>query len=237
MGVLPQNQIQLLEFCENHWPLWNAAPTAIGLTAAQVTNFKTRTETARADYDTAQSARLASKAATTELTASVSDMRSSAGELIAQIKAFAELQTNPAAVYAAAQIPEPAAPVPAQAPGKPTNFAVTLEFDGSVTLSWDSTNSTASTGGFFTISRKLPGQTGFTAIGGTPGSTQENRRPFFTDTTVPASAASAGVQYSVVGLRGTRIGTPSDAITVQFGNDGATFTVGNQTTQAFKMAA
>ncbi len=237
MGILPPSQTELLTFCENHWPTWNSAPTTIGLTSGQVASFKTLTQTARADFDAAQAARLASKAATTTLSNSVSDMRSSAGELLAQIKAFADLQSNPSAIYALAQIPEPAAPTPAQAPGKPTNFTVTLEFDGSVTLSWDSTNAAASTGGFFTVSRKLPGQTAFSAIGGTPGSTPESRRPFFTDTTVPANAASAGVQYSVVGLRGTRVGTPSDAITVQFGTDGGSFTVGENGATSFKMAA
>lgn len=235
MGVLPNGKSELLNFCEQHWPVWNSAPTTIGLTTTQVTTFKTLTEAARADFDSAQAARLASKAATTSLNGSVSDMRESAAMLIAEIKSFAEASSNPSAVYAAAQIPAPAAPTPLPAPGKPTNFAVTLESDGSVTLMWDAADSTASTGAFFTISRKLPGQTGFYGIGGASGSTSEARRCFFTDGSVPASAAGTGAQYIVQGFRGTRSGTPSDAIIVQFGNDGATFTTASNA--GMKLAA
>lgn len=236
MSVLPDKQVELLNFCEQHWPVWNSAPTTIGLTASQVTTLKALTEAARADFDAAQAARLASKAATTSLNGSVSDMREQAATLIAEIKSFAEASSNPSAVYSAAQIPQPAAPTPKPAPGKPTNFAITLEPDGSVTLSWDAADSTASTGAFFTVSRKLPGQAGFYGIGGASGSTSESRRCFFTDSSVPASAAGTGAQYIVQGFRGTRSGTPSDAIIVQFGNDGATFTTANAN-GAMKLAA
>jgi len=107
----------------------------------------------------------------------------------------------------------------------PTNFQTILEPDGSVTLSWDAANASASTGTFFTISRKLPGQASFVGIGGAPGITTESRRASFTDSTVPASAAAAGAQYIVQGFRGTRSGEPSDAVTVQFGlGEGGTFT-------------
>jgi hypothetical protein len=119
-------------------------------------------------------------------------MRNQVADLIRQIKAYAELQANPATVYAAAQIPPPAAPTPLPAPGKPTDFAVVLNADGSVTLSWNSSDSAASSGAFFAVSRKLPGQSAFTGIGGAPGSTSESRRPSFTDGTVPASAAEPG---------------------------------------------
>lgn len=237
MAVLPTNQVDALTFCESHWPIWNSSPTSVGLTSGNVGLFKTATETARTDYDAAQAARLASKAATNTLASSISDMRSQASELIAQIKAFADLQANPSAIYSLAQIPQPAAPVPLPAPGKPTDFSVGLESDGSVTLSWDATNSSASTGAFFTISRKLPGQTSFTGIGGAPGTTSENRRSSFTDSSVPATAASNGAQYIVQGFRGTRFGTPSDAIIVQFGTDGGSFISGSNAATSIKMAA
>jgi hypothetical protein len=119
------------------------------------------------------------------------------------------------------------------APGKPTDFSVVLNADGSVTLSWASTDSAASTGAFFAISRKLPGETAFTGIGGAPGSTSETRRPSFTDGTVPASAASQGAQYIVQGFRGTRTGEASDAIVVQFGTDSG----GGFQSATLKMAA
>lgn len=236
--VLPDARIDQIQFCETHWPVWETAPTTIGLTAAQVSALKTATGTARGKYSEAQSARAASKAATTEFYSTTRDMRDQAAVLIAAIKSYAEQQSDPMAVYAAAQIPPPAAPTPAVAPGKPTNFTITLEPTGAVTLSWDASNASASSGGFFDISRKLPGSSTFLSVGGAPGSTTESRRMFFTDVSVPASAASAGVQYIVTPRRGTLTGTPSDAITVQFGIDGSGFAVSGGTVGAnYKLAA
>jgi hypothetical protein len=221
MSILPQALNDQIIFCEAHAPVWAAAPTTIGLTAAQCTALAAATSNARSSFNKAQNAREASKAATTTLHGDVTILRGQVSDLIRQIKAYAELQANPMTVYAAAQIPPPAAPTPMPAPGKPTDFAVVLNGDGSVTLSWASADSAASTGAFFAVMRKLPGEGGFSGIGGASGSTSENRRPFFTDGTVPASAASQGAQYIVHGFRGTRMGEPSDAVIVQFGSDGA----------------
>lgn len=220
MAVLPENLIEQIQFCEAHAPVWAAAPAAIGLTAGQVTALNAATVAARKSYNDAQAAREASKAATVVQKTNGTTMRLQAADLIRQIKAYAELQANPGPVYAAAQIPPPAAPSPVPAPGKPSDFNVSLEPDGSVTLSWMATDSAASGGAFFMVSRKLPGQTAFTGIGGAPGSTAESRRATFTDTTVPASAAAAGAQYIIQGFRGTRAGEASDAVVVQFGVDG-----------------
>ena len=225
MSVLPDTIIGQIQFCEAHNPIWSAAPTTMGLTAAQCTALATATTNSRKSYNDAQAARQASKAATTKLHTDAAIMRAQVADLIRQIKAYAELQAVPGNVYTAAQIPEPAAPTPAAPPGKPADFLVTLNADGSVTLSWNATNSAASTGAFFTVSRKLPGQTAFVGVGGAPGTTSESRRASFTDATVPASAAGSGAQYIVQGFRGTRSGESSDAVTVQFGVDaGGAFT-------------
>ncbi len=220
MSVLPDTVIGQIQFCEVHNPVWAGAPAAIGLTAGQVTALTAATVTARKSFNDAQSARALSKAATTRLGTDARVMRLQVSDLIRQIKAFAELQATPGTVYAAAQVPPPAAPTPAAAPGKPTDFAVSLEPDGSVTLTWGASDSAASLGAFFTISRKLPGQAMFSGIGGAPGSTAESRRATFTDSTVPATAASAGAQYIVQGFKGSRAGKVSDAVVVQFGVDG-----------------
>jgi hypothetical protein len=232
MSVLPVNLNDQIIFCEAHAPVWTAAPTTMGLTAAQCTALTTATTNARKAFNDSQTARETSKGSTTTLHGQVTTMRNQVSDLIRQIKAFAELQSNPATVYAAAQIPPPAAPTPLPAPGKPTDFAVVLNADGSVSLSWASTDSSASSGAFFAVSRKLPGQSAFVGIGGAPGSTSETRRPSFTDATVPASAASQGAQYIVQGFRGTRVGDASDAMVVQFGTDGDGFA-----TAGLKMAA
>lgn len=221
MPVVPDDRIQAIEFCETHVPVWTSAPAAaIGLTAGQVTALSGLTTTARARYQAALAARQASKAATESYYAGVSDMRTQVADMVRAIKAFAEQQAKPSAIYTAAQIPEPLPPSPVPAPGKPTDFIVTLQPSGAVTLSWSAVGASASSGAFFTVARKLPGQNAFVSIGGAPGSTVEQRRPSFTDANVPASAASAGVQYIVQAQRGADVGLPSDAVTVQFGIDG-----------------
>jgi hypothetical protein len=231
--------VDQIQFCETHWPVWEevaGGPPAIGLAASEVTLLKTLTGASRARYEAARAAREASKAATLGYYSAVTAMRSQAATMLAAIKSFADGQDNPSSVYIAAQIPPPAAPTPATPPGKPTGFLVTLEPTGAVSLSWDAENAAASSGGFFTISRKLPGTgNAFFSIGGTPGTTSRSRRMSFTDESVPAAAASAGVQYIVQGRRGTLVGLPSDALTVQFGVDGTGFSVLGGT--ALKMAA
>jgi len=216
MPIIPNPKVEQLQFCESHWPIWQAQAAAIGLTAGQVTAFKTLTTSARAAYDAAQNAKQAARAAITAQNAALAQATANAADLIRVIKGFAELTSNPNAIYSLAQIPPPATPVPASAPGKPENFLVTLEPSGAITLTWDAANSAAGTGAFFNISRKLPGQTAFTIVGGSPGSTAETRRMTFTDYTIPTTAAQTGAQYIVQGRRGTMMGAPGDAITVQF---------------------
>lgn len=221
MPVLPDKRLEQIQFFETRLPVWQAAPaTAIGLTTAQIAALASATQNARDAYNSAQTARAASKAATTSYHTTSDDMRQLGADLIKTIKAFADLQASPGAVYALAQIPEPLPPEPLPAPGKPKDFLVTLENSGAVTLSWGAENAAASSGAFYTVRRKLPGQVEFVVLGGTGGSTSTSRRMAFTDATVPASAAGVGVVYEVQGQRGTTVGTPSDAITVQFGTDG-----------------
>lgn len=227
MAVLPEKDFDLINFCLQHQNIWALDPEGVGLDTTQVSLLKNYALTAQASYDAASNAREASKSATVVLRNDVSTMREYVADLVRTIKAYAENQSNPSAVYAQAQIPPPASPTPAPLPGRPENFSVVLNSDGSVTLSWDAINAAASGGVYFAVSRKLPGQSSFTQIGGAAGITTENRRAFFTDASIPVAAAAQGAQYIVQGFRGTRGGPTSDAIVVQFGVDGVgAFTVG-----------
>lgn len=236
MGIIPPVKVQSLQFCESHANVWNTAAATIGLTTAQGTAFKSLTNAARVAYDAAQVAKQAYRAAVTNQNQALKAATGNAADLIRVIKSFAELTTNPNAVYAIAQIPPPATPVPASAPGKPGDISIVLESSGAITFSWDATASSASSGAFFNIARKLPGQIAFAPLGGTSGSTSESRRMNFTDSTIPTSAAGSGAQYIISGQRGTKIGESSDAITVQFGVDGVGFNIAGDG-GALKMAA
>lgn len=223
MSIIPLSKVEKIQFCESHQSVWSANAAAIGLTAAQTTAFKNATTAARAAYDAAQAAKAAYRGAVIAQNAAISAMisgQNGAADLIRFIKAFAESSADPAAVYALAQIPLPAPPTPATAPGLPNMIVVTLEPGGAVTLAWDCENAAAGTGGWFNITRKLPGQAAFTLVGGAPGTTSQSRRVSFTDYTVPTSAAGSGAQYIIQGRRGALMGPPSEAITVQFGVEG-----------------
>lgn len=123
----------------------------------------------------------------------------------------------------------------AKLPGKPTDFSATLNQDGSVTLSWRSTNAAASAGVTFAVLRRLPGQREFMRIGTAAGTTSMARRPTFTDATVPAEHLAAqgegdgGVRYIVQGARalcgamGT--GEASDVLLVRLGAEASTLTL------------
>lgn len=219
MSVLPKTNVDLIEFCEVHAPVWAANVAGLGLTPAACAAFTAATEEARLKYDDALKARDAAKSATASSNASIREMKTDAATLLRTIKAFAEASANPQTIYNLAQIPAPLPPAPLPAPGKPTNLTVTLLATGAVQLSWDAENAAASSGAFYNIARKLPGSTTFVGIGGAPGSTTQSRRMTFTDASVPTSAAAAGVQYIIQGQRGTLLGLMSDAVTVQFGTD------------------
>lgn len=224
MPVLPPNRLEQIQFCENHWPVWEADPTSIGVSAAAVTVFKGQTAAARTAYNDSQAARDASKSATAKFYSNTGTMRDTASDLIRQIKAYAESRPTAAerdAVYAAAQIDQPAPPTPMTAPGKPDQIAVNLEPSGAVTISWAAENAAASSGAFFSISRKLPGQSGYTLIGGSPGTTAQSRRMSYTDYTIPTSAAGAGAMYIIQGRRAALMGDMSEPFVVQFGFDQA----------------
>lgn len=224
MGVMPEKRADQIVFCETHLPVWQAAPTALGLSVLLVDQLETLTLAARKSYTDAQAAREASKTATQAFYADTAAMRSLAAEMIAQIKAYADLQANPTAIYNAAQIPLPAPPSAPPLPGVPDSVLVTLQTGGAVTLSWEAANAAASSGVVYIVERKLPGQAAFAVVGFSPGSTVESRRMSWTDAAIPTSAAGQGVQYVITGQRSGQSGPASTAITVEFGVDGATVT-------------
>lgn len=229
MSVVPQAKLEMIQFCEAHVPVWTAAPpTNIGLTAAQCTALDLVTKAARAKFNAAEAARNASKAATVIYDDACDSLRDNVGLLVKAIKLYADNQSNPDPVYAAAQIPPPAAPVANPPPGQPTNFKFELEPGGLLTFRWKSTNSSGSTGAYFAIARRLGPEGPFVNIGGTSAKV-------FTDDSIPFGVNS--VTYIVTPKRTGVAGTPSDMVSVQFGVGGQSFTVSSTANNGLSMAA
>lgn len=213
MAIIPPGKVDLIQFCEAHVPVWSAVGASIGLLPAQITALDTATKAARAKFNAAETARAASKAATLNLDDSCDTLRANVALLVKTIKLYADNQANPDPVYAAAQIPPPAAPTSNPPPGQPNSFTFTIEPGGLLTLRWKSSNSTSSTGANFVVARRVGNQSSvpFTVIGGTSSRV-------FTDDTIPAGVSV--VTYIVTPKRNGVVGTPSDMISVQFGVGG-----------------
>ncbi|HYE61970.1 MAG TPA: hypothetical protein VD997_08225 [Phycisphaerales bacterium] len=208
--VIPRKDQEAIEFFEAHWPIWQTEAAAIGLDADTVLQIKNATSAARASLSTQTSAKSAAKAATTGLRNTMRELRGKGGDGIRTIKAFAATTNNPS-VFERAQIPEPAEPAPTPPPTQPTGFKVELTPEGGIRLSW---KSTGSSGGFYSISRKLSGESAFTLIG-------NSGKKFYVDSTIPAGVS--GATYIVQGWRGQTAGTPSNQLTIQFGVGGGGF--------------
>jgi hypothetical protein len=79
----------------------------------------------------------------------------------------------------------------------------------------------------FAVLRRLPGQSEFLRIGTAAGTTEQIRRPTFTDATVPAdviAASGPGAEYIVLGLQAAAQGEASDVVVVRLGAAGTIVT-------------
>lgn len=223
MAILPGTRKSDLEFFEQHIAAWQLTPTAIGLTAAQLTAFATQITVARKGFNDAELARNASKAATTSWYGVNDPMVATGRDLIRTIKAYAEAAANPNAIYAIAQIPPPADPTPGQAPATPTNLNATISTAGELTLRWDATPAGAASGIFFLVARKNAGEGAFTTLAGTA-------EKMFTDSGFVGT--NGVVEYRIQAVRGNLVSDWTDMIAIDLGGG-----TGFVAEQGLKMAA
>lgn len=228
MAIMPETASKQLAFCEAliaHWAAL-ADPAAIGLAPGSVAAAEALVAACRASLGAADAAREASKAATVKFHGDAAAMRESVAALIGQVKAFAELQASPEGVYVEAQLPTRLPGAPRGAPGTPEDVRVTLEPSGAITLSWTAANASSSSGAFYNVLRRLPGESEFYSIGGAPGTTARSRTMTFTDATLPGAALASGgnATYIIRGQRGAAMGEASPGIAVNVGTTPATRT-------------
>jgi hypothetical protein len=212
MSVLPDSRLALVEFCEQHVPIFTTNAVAIGLTPAAVTAMDTLAKAARAKHTAQQIAKDAAKAATGQFYNAEDALRDSIANLVLIIKTYAETTNNPN-VYTLAQIPPPSPPTPRAAPGQPTAIKVELLTGGQVKFSWKSTNAG---GGYFTIKRRLAGTQDPFVIAGS------SDRRNFVDATLPGGGGPW--EYAIQGFRSTSMGPAagpeSDHLIVSLGAGG-----------------
>jgi hypothetical protein len=228
MGVIPDKKNEQIVFAEQHVPKWAVAPTGVGLTAAMCTAMATAATNARKSHDDALAARLAAKAATVQADNDLAALYQLVTEAVKTIRLYAESTNNPN-VYAKAEIPPPAAPVPAQPPTQPVELSAALRPTGALAIQWRcaaaSAGLDASTSNVLYTVRRRVGNAGAWTLVGTAKPSRAGKRGFttFTDDTLPPSPQ--GLQYLVQGVRsrGSAGGLPgpaSDVFSVVLGIGG-----------------
>lgn len=229
MSAFPTSpRAQFLAWCQQHVEIFTEDFAQIGITSAQALAFATAVSTAAASEQAAGEARNAAKAATNTNTTNFSNLRRVTGDTIRSIRAYAELQGNPNAVYNLAQVPPPATPSPAGPPDQPHSIDALLKpSNGSITLTWKATNPASGTS--YIIKRKMAGQNTFTILGVASGKS-------YTDTSLTAGIDS--VQYTVTGTRAGIEGPESQVMLINFGRAASgQASIVSQTTLAPKLAA
>lgn len=182
---------------------WTANAVAIGLSALQVTALQTKITAAQTALTNANAARAAAKNATQALDAAIMAMRRNGMALIATIKAKALAVGDPN-IYTLANIPPPTSGSAVGPAPQPTNLTAEIDNLGGVVLRW---KGSLANGTFFTVWRRLQGQTAFTQIGSVVSKT-------FVDTTIDPGTVSA--TYYVVAVRSGGASPASEPITVLF---------------------
>lgn len=210
MATVPQTILGRIEFFEQHLPLWAADPTSIGLTALEVSELAALVAQARADYESAQVARINARGLTEQQNTTVSAMYELGSAFIRTIRALA-IKNNDPSIYVAAGIPAPQAPAPVGPPEKPTDLDATVILPFGIQLTW---KGSVASGAYFGVFRKLVGETSFSLIKTTGDKS-------FDDVNLPAGVS--GVDYYIAALRDS-FQINSSSLQVRFGPEGATMT-------------
>ncbi len=226
--IVPKDRVAKIAWYQTHNPVWLAAATSIGTTAALVNALITKTTAAQDAYDAHLLAQEQARAATNAFYTAVDAMAAAGSDILKQIKAKAA--TDPS-VYDTALIPPPAIPTPVPPPGQPNNFSVEL-VGGALNLKWKCSNPSGSTGTMYQVYRKIggvgaPGD--FTLVGWSGVKS-------FSDTSLPAGAGNGVVSYKIIAVRSTTVGTPGE-FNVTFGGGGIGESMTATVVQQPKLAA
>lgn len=216
-----------IAYLEERIPLWEADPTAVGLSVEQVAAASVLTQAARDAYSSQQAALLAAENALTTRDEAITDMRAFASNLIATIRAYARAEGDPG-VYAAAGLEPPQGPSPSPDPTMPTDVAAELGTQGAINVRWEGT---LALGTFYEVQRTLDNQQTWTTVDSVATRTVR-------DQGVPAGTPSAGYRVRAkrpsagVGKAGTdtRVSDWTQTVMISLG------TQGNQQAQAIEAA-
>lgn len=226
-NIPPQPKVDQIVWFENHIPLWQATPTAFGVTAAQLTAVDNATKAARNAYTAAVNAKQAAKNATVTQDTQVRSMLTVGRDIVNVMKAFIE-NSNNAALWGQAGLEPNAPPGTAPDPVAPYQLSASLDSLGNVIVKWKTSQPPGVSGVIYSVRRAIDGGNYvlLDSVGGKE----------FTDETVPIGTQS--VSYAVKSKRGTQMSGWSESLTIRFGRvGGGGLTITSTETTPMKMAA
>lgn len=236
MGNMPNDRREIFTFASSRQADWGSNATALGLSTGQINSLKNAVDAVSTSDSSATQARNAAKTATQVLGQNYTALRRIVSEVVRTINTTAENKPTQAerdAIFNLANIQPPAPRRTNVPPNQPTNLTAGLETTtGAVLLKWKATQPS---GVVYSVYRNTGTGNTFTLA----GVTGEKK---FADNGL--TGGSTRVSYFVVATKGTDQSTPSDTLTVRFGNGGAGEEVGGnftfkttKTPSGVKMAA
>lgn len=196
----------LLAWFEQHVAQWEESPGAFGVPEAKIDELRAALDRARADFNAANAARLASQQATVAQNESLRAMRTLGSGIVNSMKAFIE-QSEDSSLWGASGL-EPVAPRGSlPPPNAPTRLSTRLGSEGHVTVVWKGRQPKGVDGVVYFIKRSLNGGP-YTLLASTGDKS-------FTDGTVPAGTHN--VAYIVTAKRGGQESPQSPAVVAYFG--------------------
>jgi hypothetical protein len=213
MRLLPKDKPGKILFVKTHLQPWTEHAEQIGSSPELIAQLAAATEAARLARAAQRQAINAAQAATMNYNRLVDEMAELASAVVLQVRSKA--RTTGDSVYALASLPLPKKASAIKPPGKPSDFKLEANQDGSVVLRWTCKNPRGAVGTMYQVRRKLgdplsPGSFEFLGYVG---------EKEFVDETIPPGTAS--LQYEVQAIRSTSKG-PEARFAFNFGTDDAT---------------
>jgi hypothetical protein len=225
MATVPTKIPDKIAWYQSRETNWTSNAIAIGLLTTEMTTMSAKIAAAVDALAAQTAAKNAQKSATVALNEAANLLGVYGADLIKKIRAKAG-QVGGDSVYVLADVPPPATPTPVGPPGKPTDFGVELQEDGTLNLGWKCTNPAGGT--MYQVWRQI-GEAGTLEYLGGSGS------KMFIDSTLPAG--STNVMYQIQGVRTTAIG-PVATFNVKFGvNSSGAMTANVTEVKTLKKAA
>ncbi|MDP1663191.1 MAG: hypothetical protein Q8L55_14840 [Phycisphaerales bacterium] len=208
--VIPSANALLMQWAASHAVRFTTNQAAIGLSVPQLTSYTDANDSMQAAYAEYQDYKLQTEAKRQKFMDLRRDFHAVAMGDVRTIRAFAIASSDPANVYALADVPPVKTPADGVPPAQPINIRATLNTtNGNLRLTWGLGTSAALASGNIYIIQRRAGTSGAWTQAGLASARA------FTDVTVPSAPI---VQYQITAQRSGINGLTSQPVNVAFGH-------------------